>query len=243
VNKLIIAIGAVAALAACGSDDSTPSSTSNDSTTSAAADTTTVVDTVGDTTLVDTTGGDTSVVDTTGGEATDDTIVIESSADLPAECRDVIADALKSIEPTVKDIDWSTATSADFDAISPQLDEFGETLDTAVSAKCGKYVPPTEGGEAVWLSEIAAQEAPGTVGFVEVFVSLASEAEAAEFATCADATAALDELIATYPTNSEVPLNELSNVQNIITAITEVCSDAEQQEILTRPEVTVFLGG
>ncbi len=241
-KKLIIALGAVATLAACGSDDKEPASTSKDASTTSAS--------VADTKAVETTAAsdsETTAVesapDTTSGEATGDTVIVESAADLPTECRDVIVSALKAIEPAVKDIDWSTATAADLEEISPQLEQFGETLGADVTAQCEKYVPVTEGDEAKWLVEIATEEVPGAVGFIEVYGALVNETDAAEFATCAEATAALDELIAAYPTLKDVPLDETSEAQSVLSAITEVCSDTEQQEIFARPELTVFLGG
>ncbi len=60
-----------------------------------------------------------------GDEGDDDggeTITVDDVGDIPQECIDQFGDLMEQIEPIVEDIDWQSATMADFEAISTQLD-------------------------------------------------------------------------------------------------------------------------
>ena len=43
--------------------------------------------------------------------------------DIPQECRDLIGDFLREIEPLVSDIDWENATMADLERLGDVIEE------------------------------------------------------------------------------------------------------------------------
>jgi hypothetical protein len=96
---------------------------------------------------------------TTAATATDTGDV--ATADLPPACVEAITQAVRTLEPLVRDIDFSSATAdAQVAAIAEQTGEL-EAFDPDVC-------PDVEVDEAraAWV-EIAKREAPGTIPYIE----------------------------------------------------------------------------
>jgi hypothetical protein len=190
---------------------------------------------------------DESVSDDDTGEM----IEVDDFDDLPQDCRDAFADFLQQIEPTVSEIDWDTATMADFETLTTDLqaqsESFGEDMATA---GCDQYEVGESTDSIQAMIDFAEQEAPGTVGYLEFLASFLEDLSgidgslgAADVPTdCAGAIAYMEELIAEHSTMTEMPINDMMSVSSVVSTIGTECPPAQSQEFFARDEVTAFLG-
>jgi hypothetical protein len=243
-----LAVAGLLALSACGGDDSAATDTTGGTETTGGVDTTGGEETTpttgaADTTVEDTTTEDTATEDTaTEDTATGDTVLIENASDLPDECRALIVDVLKTIEPEVAAIDWATATTADLEGLTA-LDSLDEPF--ADAPDCDRYQPANDEDAFEVIAEIAADEAPGTLPFFEFILALSGSGEelAPADVTCDEAKTIITDLAAKYPTINDVPVAELTEVSPVLTALNTVCTPDELSTFFALPEITTFLGG
>lgn len=253
-----LAIAAIAALtvtACAGGDDEAESAEA----TTTVADTAEPTTTVTETTTVATTQPTTTTpatepttvpptttmpVDDTGAETDTDVQIIDDFGDVPAECRNALADFLRTVEPVVSDIDWDTATMADFEQISTELEDEGTAFDAATE-DCDDFDFASDEESLQAMIDFAEEEAPGTVGWLEFVGAIAfpGEDNAAAAMTCEDAIAYFDELIADGATTmSSLPVSELADITAVLNVITTDCDFEVMDEFLSREDVTAFLG-
>lgn len=253
-RALVALTVASVALAACGGDDgddevasatTEAASTTTASTTTAptTAPATTEAAAAPSTSAADDTAGDTS--DATSDEGPASTIIVESFDDMPPECRQIMVDFLKTIEPTVSAYDWeNTATLGDFQVVSETLDvEFTAMDETITETGCDAYDFADDADSIGPMIEIAEAEAPGTVGWLQFLVSLSEEpvTNPALPQDCDGAIAYVEDLIASAGTMNEVPFKDLTDVSQVLSTIQSACDPTVAGDFLARPDVTEFL--
>lgn len=206
---------------------------------------------------------DSDTGDDDAGDAADDGgdddggTVIRSFDDIPQECRDSMAEFLREIEPIVGDVDWQTATLADFETIGAEFDEISGDFEAENAANgCDDMVFADDDDEFRLLIDFAREEAPGTVGFFEFLSSFAPAAEdmvgSADgggddedaggtdgFADCDAAVSFMEQLMADYDSFLEVPAAELMRFSALGTVI-GTCSP-EQMEFFDSDEFNNFV--
>jgi hypothetical protein len=246
-TRLAVATVAALTLAACaGGDDD--AETAADTTVAASVEpSTTVTETTTVTTVPATTqpatthpaGGD------EGDEGDDDVVIIDELSDLPEECRSALADFLRQVEPVVADIDWDTATLADFERINLELEDEGEIFDQTTE-ECGDFDFASDEESMQAMIEFAEEEAPGTVGWLEFIgeIAFAGDTDTGVAMTCEEAIAYFDDLIAGGATTmNDLPVSELAGVTAALDVVTTDCDFEVMDEFLARDDVTAFLGG
>jgi hypothetical protein len=210
--------------------------------------TTTADDAVDDDTADD--AGDDAADDDGAGSAGGGSI--DSLADIPAECRDEMAWFLREIEPIVSSTDWQTATLGDFEEIAAEFEsranEFEERSD---AAGCNDLDIDDSGFDLI--IELADDEAPGTIGFLEFLDTMSSGVlpddgageDASDspdgFADCDEAVAFVEDLLANYEAFTEVPAAQLMQFSGLA-MVFGTCTP-EQLEFFDSPEVNQFLSG
>jgi hypothetical protein len=246
---------AVFVAAGCGGgDDESDSATDSTAITEADGTTDGTTDGTDDETTGDETTGDdpadTTTDETTGDETTGDgtePATITSFEDIPQECLDMTADFLREIEPLVSPIDWANATMADFESVAPAFEAEAAAFDTRSAEVCASIDLAAE-GLAVMI-DFAADEAPGTVGFLEFLDKLQRASLGAEstpedgpaaFEDCAGAIVFVEGLLASNETITDVPLDDMLQVANIASVF--MSCTPEQQAFFESPEVTAFFG-
>jgi hypothetical protein len=180
-----------------------------------------------------------------GDEGDDDVVIIDELSDLPEECRSALADFLRQVEPVVADIDWDTATLADFERINLELEDEGEIFDQTTE-ECGDFDFASDEESMQAMIEFAEEEAPGTVGWLEFIgeIAFAGDTDTGVAMTCEEAIAYFDDLIAGGATTmNDLPVSELAGVTAALDVVTTDCDFEVMDEFLARDDVTAFLGG
>lgn len=249
-----------------------PSDTTRPDATEESASTST--DDTGETSADDTADGDTSG-ESTSGEPPDDTTdepsaespgddqvtdengsasgpTIESIDDIPEQCRDLLADFLREIEPVVSPIDWQTATMSEFEQVGADFETFADEFDAASEEAGCNDLDFVGDSEIDLIVEIAEDVAPGAVGFLE-FITIAQRQVTAEVSEgdgdtagadaiddCDEAVDFVQGLVDDYDSVAEVPASDLLRFQTLATVLT-TCSP-EQLEFFDSAEVTDFFG-
>jgi len=248
----------IALLASCGgsdddeaADQTTAEAATTEEAESAATTTTTstsTADDVAENTDAATTEASASsaAADATGDDG--EKIKIDDFNDLPEECRDAFGDFLRVIEPTVGDIDWETATMADFEALSEQLDTQSSSFDEDMEAAgCNDYEVGESAESVRAMIDFAEDEAPGAVGYLEFLASfmegLSGDAGAAADvpADCDGAIAYMEGLIAEYGTMSELAMNDMMAVGQVMGVIQSECPADQVSAFFAREDVSAFV--
>ena len=218
--KKLVLIGALALLAACGSSGKGVSvSTSGDKTSSSAA----------------------------VGSGTGDTISVKNFGDMPPQCISVLSGFLKSIEPTVSKIDWKTATLADFEALGQKFQDESTSFDTqSAAAGCDKYnVTGSDADQLKQVLQLAAAEAPGTVGFLTFLGSLNPSSGASSASVPSDCNAVIAEIetyIGNGKTMKDLTMTEVTRFGKLMGAIPTNCTTEQATAFAARDDVTAFMG-
>ena len=116
-----------------------------------------------DTTLAETT---TTVVDGSAGTV--------DFADMPQECIDALVGYLRAIEPAVEGVDFESATGEDLEAMGTELEALSEDYTTAIEDLDCPDPSGSDDDAFAAIIELAEQEAPGTVGYLQWVQSLAA---------------------------------------------------------------------
>lgn len=261
-RRALVALTAVSlTLAACGGGDDEGDEVAS-ATTEADAEATTPSTTTATTeapattaaaaeesaTTVATDGDDTTA--TTSAEATEtsddsDTIIVESFDDMPQECRDILGDFLRTIEPAVQDVDWQAATLGDFQTISEELAVEFESMDQRVTETgCDAYDFADDADSIAPMIALAEEEAPGTVGWLEFLATLGEEpvVNADLPKDCEGAIAYLDEVVAGGGTMNDIAFSEMTDLSQMLNVISTECDPAVVADFYARPEISAFLG-
>jgi len=243
----------IALLASCGGDDdeAADQATTDEASSPETVPTTEADDAAAETTDAGTVATTEPAASSATAEATGDDgekIKIDDFDDLPQECRDAFADFLKVIEPTVGDIDWETATMADFEALSEQLDTQSSSFDEDMEAAgCNDYEVGESAESVRAMIDFAEDEAPGAVGYLEFLASfmegLSGDADTAADvpADCDGAIAYMEGLIAEYGTMSELAMNDMMAVGQVMGVIQSECPADQVSAFFAREDVSAFV--
>jgi hypothetical protein len=196
-----------------------------------------------------------------------ETIEVDDIDDIPDECRDLLEDMLKQIEPLVEDIDWENADLS-------EMESFGEELEAEMSGMeeefdesgCDDY----ELGDDTSMEpliDLARDEAPGTVAYLEWIQGIQEDfaditipdisipdisipdisipdislpADAPQ--DCDSAIAAFEDLMAEYDTLMDMSIEEMGTYATVSGAITTTCSFDDISVFYERDDVNAFLG-
>jgi hypothetical protein len=229
--KKMILIGAFALLVtACGSSDNDVAVGDATNDTSASAENS---------------SGDDSTAPSV--EGSDDTISVEDFGDMPPKCIELLATFLKQIEPTVSAIDWEKATLGDFEEFSTQFQAESDSFDAQTAAAgCDKYnLTGSDDKQFEQMAELAAEEAPGTLGFITFLSSLSTSQTAASNSLPADCAGTIDaiEPYLAKGTMQDLTVAEVGVVGQLMGAVNTKCTPEEATAFFGRDDVTAFVGG
>jgi hypothetical protein len=245
------ALLAVAAfvLAACSGGDDTADTTADtgaDSTPDATTDTRPAT-TTDDDTVADTDDTDTDDTDTDGTGSAPAGGSVGSLADVPEQCRELMADFLRDVEPIVAPIDWQNASLADFERIADEFQQRADDFDgDAVERECDALEFAADDDGLGLIIELAEEVAPGAVAFFGFLDTMRSgmtpsgDDAAAPARDCGDAVALFEGWLNEYDAFSEVPISELAKLGDMAAAMSS-CTPA-QLSVLDSPELNDFLG-
>ncbi len=214
--KRIILVCAIALLAACGSSDDGASVSTDDTSSSSI-------------------------------EGSDDTITVDDFGDMPPQCIELLSAFLKKIEPTVSAIDWDNATLGDFEEFGDQFKTESDAFDAETSAAgCNKYnLNGSDEKQFEQMSELAAAEAPGTLGFIKFLGALstaATEGGSDIPSDCAGTIAAIEPFLANGGTMQDLTMAEVTRLGQLMPAIGTNCTEEEAAAFYAREDLTAFIG-
>jgi hypothetical protein len=229
--KRIILVSTIALLAACGSSDN-GASVSTDGNQAAA-----------------TAAPDATVGDASGStiEGSEDTITVDNFEDMPPKCIELLSAFLKKIEPTVSAIDWETATLGDFEDFGDQFKTENDAFEAETSAAgCDKYnLDGSDEKQFEQMSELAAAEAPGTLGFIKFLGALstaATESAGDLPSDCAGTIAAIEPFLANGGTMQDLTMAEVTRLGQLMPGIGTNCTEEEAAAFYAREDLTTFIG-
>ena len=190
-------------------------------------------------------GGD-GGTDTTLAETS--TTVVEDSAgtvdfaDMPQECIDALVGYLRAIEPAVEDVDFETTTGDDLEAMGTELEGLSEEYTTAIEdLDCPDPSGSDEEAFAA-IIELAEQEAPGTVGYLQWVQGLAAGFDDAEVSgDCETDISALRAIIEENSSMSDLTMTEVVHVGSLVASVSTACSPERAEEFFAEPDVAAFM--
>jgi hypothetical protein len=190
-------------------------------------------------------GGD-GGTDTTLAETT--TTVVEDSAgtvdfaDMPQECIDALVGYLQAIEPAVEDVDFESTTGEDLEAMGTELEGLSEEYTTAIEdLDCPDPSGSDEEAFAA-IIELAEQEAPGTVGYLQWVQGLAAGFGDAEVSgDCETDISALRAIIEESSSMSDLTMTEVVQVGSLVASVSTACTPDRAEEFFAEPDVAAFL--
>ena len=190
-------------------------------------------------------GGD-GGTDTTLTETT--TTVVEDGAgtvdfdDMPQECIDALVGYLQAIEPAVEDVDFDTTTGEDLEAMGTELEGLSEEYTTAIEdLDCPDPSGSDEEAFAA-IIELAQQEAPGTVGYLQWVQGLAAGFGDAEVSgDCETDISALRAIIDENSSMSDLTMTEVVQVGSLVASVSTACTPDRAEEFFAEPDVAAFL--
>ena len=230
--KKLIMVGAFALLAACGSSSNgvsvgTQAAAAPDTTSASAATTPAADDTA------------------TTAAASSDTINVNDFSEMPPKCIELLGKFLKKIEPNASQIDWNTATVAQFEEFEKQFQTDSDSFDAESSAAgCDKYnLTSSDDKTFEQMAALAQTEAPGTVGFINFLKSLAtSDAATADVpADCTGTIAAIEPFLAKGKTIKDLTISDVTRLGQLMTAVSKNCTSDEASAFFAREDVTAFI--
>lgn len=184
-----------------------------------------------ETTLAETT---TTVVDGSAGTV--------DFADMPQECIDAVVGYLRAIEPAVEDVDFDTTTGEELEAMGTELDALSEDYTTAIEdLDCPDPSGSDEDAFAA-IIELAEQEAPGTVGYLQWVQGLATGFGDAEVSgDCETDISALRAIIEENSSMSDLTMTEVVQVGSLVASVSTACTPERAEEFFAEPDVAAFL--
>lgn len=173
--------------------------------------------------------GTTSTTDAPEATEAPDTTIdagsVASFGDLPAECVEALRTYLREIEPVVEGIDFNSATMADFEELSEELEAVSETFDEDTES-CPELDVSVDESLAI-MREFAESEAPGTVGyltFIEDFARGFGD-ETAASGDCEIDIASFQEYVDRGGSMSDLTAAEVGAASTLMSSIAVACSE------------------
>jgi hypothetical protein len=177
----------------------------------------------------------------------DDGNQIVSVDDIPQACIDAFANYLRAIEPVIQDIDFDTATIAEFEAIGTELEPATATFEEETAgAGCEDIDLDLSDEESFELMiDLAEREAPAAVAYFEWIrdfsASMGEGTGSAASGDCETDIDALQVIVDQGGTMSDLTMTEIGTVGGLITSISTVCSAERTQEFFSKADVAAFL--
>ena len=161
---------------------------------------------------------------------------------MPQECIDAVVGYLQAIEPAVEDVDFETTTGDDLEAMGTELEGLSEEYTTAIEdLDCPDPSGSDEEAFAA-IIELAEQEAPGTVGYLEWVQGLATGFGDAEVSgDCETDISALRAIIEENSSMSDLTMTEVVQVGSLVGSISTACTPDRAEEFFAEPDVAAFL--
>ena len=186
-------------------------------------------------------GTDTTLAETTTS-AVEDSAGTVDFADMPEECIDALVGYLQAIEPAVEDVDFETTTGEDLEAMGTELEGLSEEYTTAIEdLDCPDPSGSDEEAFAA-IIELAEQEAPGTVGYLEWVQGLAAGFGDAEVSgDCETDISALRAIIEESSSMSDLTMTEVVQVGSLVASVSTACTPDRAEEFFAEPDVAAFL--
>ena len=174
----------------------------------------------------------------------DDLVTIDDLDQLPAECRQIMGNFLREIEPIVTAVDWENATMGDLETFDTDFAEPSDRLDAAMEASgCDRFEfgPATDDGMAFTI-ELAQTDAPGVISWLEFIRDLGNlTGTALDVPTdCEGAIAFMSDLIAGSSGISESPLTQLPGVTSVMSTIQSECPPEQATAFFEDPALMAW---
>ncbi|MGH8944444.1 MAG: hypothetical protein ACRDWF_16620 [Acidimicrobiia bacterium] len=190
-------------------------------------------------------GGD-GGTDTTLAETTtipvEDTAGTVDFADMPQECIDALVGYLQAIEPAVEDVDFETTTGEDLEAMGTELEGLSEEHTTAIQDLDCPDPSGSDDEAFAAIIELAEQEAPGTVGYLQWVQGLAAGFGDAEVSgDCETDISALRAIIEESSSMSDLTMTEVVQVGSLVASVSTACTPDRAEEFFAEPDVAAFL--
>ncbi|MGQ0849272.1 MAG: hypothetical protein ACT4OP_09165 [Actinomycetota bacterium] len=174
---------------------------------------------------------------------------VVSVDEIPEECMEAFVAFLQDIEPDVEQVDWANATTGQLEEIGTTLEPQTAAYESAIAGKgCEDIELDISDEEAFdFMIEMAEEEAPGTVGYLEWIRDFAAQAGqggqgAAASGDCEEDIAAMQAIIDQGGTVADMTLTEVTSIGNLVTSISQVCSVDRSSEFFSQADVQEFLG-
>ncbi len=186
-------------------------------------------------------GTDTTLAQTTTTVVEDNAGTVDF-ADMPQECIDALVGYLRAIEPAVEDVDFETTTGEDLEAMGTELEGLSEEYTTAIQdLDCPDPSGSDEEAFAA-IIELAEQEAPGTVGYLQWVQGLAAGFGDAEVSgDCETDISALRAIIEESSSMSDLTMTEVVQVGSLVASVSTACTPERAEEFFAEPDVAAFL--
>jgi hypothetical protein len=189
-------------------------------------------------------GGDGDrVADTTTTEAAEeDSAGSVDFADMPQECIDALVGYLQAIEPAVEDVDFESTTGSELEAMGTELEALSEDYTTAIEDLDCPDPAGTDDEAFAAVIELAEQEAPGTVGYLQWVQSFAAGfADAETSGDCETDISALRAIIDENSSMSDLTMTEVVQVGSLVASVSTACSPERAEEFFGEADVAAFL--
>jgi len=228
------AIVAIGLLAACGGSDD---ESAGDNADAAAASDSSASDADSDA------SGD-------GDRALAPDVEISSVDEIPEECRRILGDFLRQIEPVVSGVDWENATMADLEDLGTAIEAPSTAIEVEMEQSGCNDIDFAGGADAGFLMslKLAEEEAPGAVAWLEFVRDVSGGFDSSTAAgettgdpaddpeTCDEAIGAVRDLMSQTGSMLELPVDQLLTASSVLQAVPAVCSTEEMNELLNDPE-------
>ena len=169
--------------------------------------------------------------------------------EIPQECIDAFAAYLRDIESVVESVDWENATMEELEDLGTALDPATTEFENATAdLGCEDInVDATDEESFDYMIELARDEAPGTVAYLEMIRGMAGEfgedSDIPVAGDCETDIATLQGLVDEGGTMQDRTMAEIVAIGNLVTSITTNCEQGRALEFLGAEDVTNFMGG
>jgi len=179
---------------------------------------------------------------TTTEEAAEDSAGTVDFADMPQECIDALVGYLQAIEPAVEGVDFESTTGSELEAMGTELEALSEDYSTAIEDLDCPDPAGSDDEAFAAIIDLAEQEAPGTVGYLEWVQSFAAGFGDAETSgDCETDVSALRAIIDENSSMSDLTMTEVVQVGSLVASISTACSPERAEEFFAEADVAAFL--
>ncbi len=179
-----------------------------------------------------------------GGDGGTDTTLADTGAfaNMPQECIDALVGYLTAIEPAVEGVDFESTTGEELEAMGTELEALSVDYTTAIEdLECPDPAGSDEEAFAA-IIELAEQEAPGTVGYLQWVQSFAAGFGDAEVSgDCETDISALRAVIDENSSMSDLTMTQVVQVGSLVASISTACSPERAEEFFAEADVAAFL--